>query len=162
MNEETTKQELQRLLDRTVNKNTGIRNGLAAVSTGDERFNWSGVAGLAYPKENIPMTEETPFFLASVTKMFTATIIMLLHEQNKLSLDDPMSKYLPASLIEGIHVYKGIDYTSQIRIHHLLSHSSGIADYYLGESKGKKSFFKLLLRGETTERTVEQWLNYLI
>ena len=155
MNQETTKQELQKLLDRVVSKNAGIRNGLAAVSTGDETFNWSGVAGLANPAKNIPMTVEAPFYMASITKMLTATVIMLLYEQKKLGLDDPMNKYLPESLIEGIHVYQGTDYTKQIQIRHLLSHTSGIADYYLEKPSGGKSFFELLVAGEATERTVE-------
>ena len=69
MNQETLKQGLQELLDRVVNKNAGIRNGLAAVSTGGETFNWSGAAGLANPAKDIPMTVETPFYMASITKM---------------------------------------------------------------------------------------------
>jgi CubicO group peptidase (beta-lactamase class C family) len=155
MNQETTKQELQKLLDSLVNKNAGIRNGLAAVSTGDEMFHWSGAAGLANPAKKIPMTVETSFYIASITKMLTATVIMLLYEQKKLGLGDPMSKYLPESLIEGIHVYEGTEYTKQVQIRHLLSHTSGIADYYLEKPPGGKSFFELLLAEEATERTVE-------
>lgn len=155
MNQETTKLELQKLLDELVSRNAGIRNSMAAVSTVDESFNWSGAAGLANPAQKIPMTVDTPFYLASITKMFTATVIMLLFEQKKLALDDPMSKYLPESLIEGIHLYQGTDYTQQVQIRHLLSHTSGIADYYLEKPPGGKSFFELLVADEATERTVE-------
>jgi CubicO group peptidase (beta-lactamase class C family) len=154
MNQETTKQELQKLLDSVVSKNVGIRSSLAAVSTGDEMFNWSGAAGLANPAKKIPITVETPFYIASITKMLTATVIMILHEQKKLGLNDPMSKYLPESLIEGIHVYQGTEYTKQVQIRHLLSHTSGIADYYLEKPPGGKSFFELLVTEEATERTV--------
>ncbi len=155
MNQETTKQQLKKLVDSVVSKNVEIRNDLVAVSTGDEMFNWSGAAGFANPAEKIPMTVETPVYLASITKMFTATVIMILHEQKKLSLDDPMRKYLPESLIEGIHIYQGTDYTQQVQIRHLLSHTSGIADYYLEKPPSGKSFFELLIAGKATERTVE-------
>lgn len=159
MNQETTKRELKNLLDRVVNKNSGIRNGLASVSSEDETFNWSGVAGLANPVKNIPMTLETPFYIASITKMLTATVIMILFEQKKISLDDLISRYLPESLIEGIHVFKGTDYTNQIQIHHLLSHTSGIADYFMEKPPGAKKFFELMVAGKAPERTVEDTID---
>jgi D-alanyl-D-alanine carboxypeptidase len=155
MDPETKNQELQKLLDDTVGKNPGIRNSIAAVTTGDESFTWSGAAGLANPAEQVQMTVDTPFYLASITKMFTATAIMILYEQGKLSLDDPMSNYLPEALIQGIHVYQDTDYTDQVQIGHLLSHTSGIADYYLEKPPGGKSFFEELVAKQAIERTVE-------
>ena len=132
-----------------------IKGGLAAVSTGDDSFAWAGAAGWADLAKNVPLTVETPFFIASITKMFTATLVMLLCEQQQSSLDDPMSQYLPAALIEGIHVYRGTDYTDQVQIRHLLGHTSGIADYYLEKPSGEKSFFGLVVAGDASERTAE-------
>jgi CubicO group peptidase (beta-lactamase class C family) len=66
-----------------------------------------------------------------------------------------MDKYLPEALITGIHVYDDTDYTGQVQIRHLLSHTSGIADYYLEEPPDGKSFFEELVAREATERTVE-------
>jgi len=57
------------------------------------------------------------FELASVSKQFTAMIIMMLKEENKLSYDDPLEKYLP-----------GLPY-SNVTIRHLLTHTSGLPDY---------------------------------
>jgi CubicO group peptidase (beta-lactamase class C family) len=72
--------------------------------------------GLANLEWAIPIQPDTVFRLASITKQFTATALMLLCNQGKLSLDDPITTYLP-------------DYPTQgydIRIHHLLTHTSGI------------------------------------
>lgn len=60
---------------------------------------------------------ETKFQLASVSKQFTAMIIMQLHEQGKLNYDDPVHKYLP-----------GFPYP-EITIRHLLTHSTGLPEY---------------------------------
>jgi len=155
MNQGATNQALQELLEDIVSKNEGIRNGLASASTGDESFTWSGAAGMANPDKQIPMTVDTPFYLASITKLFTAAAVMILYEHKKLGLEDPMTKYLSASLVKGIHVYRDDDYTNRVQIHHLLSHTSGIADYYLEELPEGKSFFEELVAGEATERTVE-------
>ncbi|MBN2709472.1 MAG: beta-lactamase family protein, partial [Calditrichaceae bacterium] len=77
-----------------------------------------------------------------------------------ISLDDPISKYLPEELYRGIHIYKGIDYSDKITIKQLLSHTSGIADYYSEKSKAGKSLFELFLedpeRTWTVDETIER------
>jgi CubicO group peptidase (beta-lactamase class C family) len=118
---------------------------------GNGSFSWSGAAGIASQDGQVPMTKDTPIYIASIIKLYTATIIMRLYEKGALSLDDPMSRYLPEGLIRGIHVYKGKDYSKEITIKQLLSHTSGIADYYTEKPKGGKSVFELLL--EKPERT---------
>lgn len=72
--------------------------------------------GLADYEWNIKNTVDTKFQLASVTKQFTATAILLLVEKGKLSLNDHLSKFFP-------------DYpkADSVTIHMLLSHSSGLA-----------------------------------
>ena len=77
--------------------------------------------GLANLKKKIPITPQTTFDLASVTKQFTATAIMLLHDREKLGFDDDVRKYLPE-----LPVY---DPQRPIRIRDLLWHTSGLPDY---------------------------------
>lgn len=72
--------------------------------------------GLAAP--NVPNTPDTLYQIASLSKSFTAVAIMQLAEKQLLSVDDPISKYVP-----------DIPYRESITIGHLLSHSSGIPDY---------------------------------
>jgi CubicO group peptidase (beta-lactamase class C family) len=74
--------------------------------------------GLANTERKVPVTPETVFRLASVTKMFTGTAILMLAERNQLALDDPVAKILPASPASG-----------PITVRHLLSHTAGLADY---------------------------------
>jgi CubicO group peptidase (beta-lactamase class C family) len=72
--------------------------------------------GLANLEHDAPVTPDTVFELASVTKQFTATAIMRLYEQGKLKLDDPINKYLPAAPGKW----------KDITIRHLLTHTGGI------------------------------------
>jgi CubicO group peptidase (beta-lactamase class C family) len=101
------------------------------------------------------MTKDTPIYIASVTKLYTATAIMKLYEEGALSLDDPMSKYLPADLITGINVYKGKDYSNEITIEQLLAQTSGIADYYEEKGKDGKSAFDILVEDPNSSWTVD-------
>lgn len=70
------------------------------------------------------------FAVASITKMFTAAVIFNLDEESLLSLDDCIDSYLPDGIVDGIAVIDGIDYSHEITVRELLSHTSGIADYF--------------------------------
>ena len=76
----------------------------------------------AFGKANIELgvdlTPENVFQLGSMTKQFTAVAVLLLEQQGKLKVSEPISKYIP-------------DYPAgdKITIHHLLTHTSGIKDF---------------------------------
>ncbi len=75
--------------------------------------------GLANRELDVANASNTKFRLASVTKQFTALCILILQEQGKLSVEDPISKFLPDCPSAW----------SKIKIRHLLTHTSGIPDY---------------------------------
>jgi CubicO group peptidase (beta-lactamase class C family) len=75
--------------------------------------------GYADLEAKVPATPLTNYRLASITKQFTAAAILLLMEQDKLSLDDPIRKYLPT--LPAV--------TQPVLIRHLLTHTGGLIDY---------------------------------
>ncbi len=86
--------------------------------------------GYADMEWKITNTLDTKFRLASVTKQFTATLIMQLVEKGKIELDGKLSTYLP---------YYRKDTGDQVTIHQLLTHTSGIPSYtnkYGGQLNG--------------------------
>jgi CubicO group peptidase (beta-lactamase class C family) len=102
-------------------------NGSALVAEGGEIIYKNGF-GMANMEWNIPNTPETKFRLGSITKQFTAMLIMQLVEDGKLKLDIPISAYIPDYPKE-----KG----EKITIHYLLTHTSGIPNYTDLPSFGK-------------------------
>ncbi|HEX6047570.1 MAG TPA: serine hydrolase domain-containing protein [Pyrinomonadaceae bacterium] len=90
----------------------------AAVSlNGDVVF--EKAFGLADMEHNVPNTTETIFESGSVAKQFTAAALVLLQQDGKLSIDDPVRKYIPELP----------DYGVPLTIRHLLNHTSGIRDW---------------------------------
>ena len=75
--------------------------------------------GLADIETGTPIGTSTNFRLASVTKQFTAICILMLAEKGRLSLEDPLRKFFPDFP----------EYGKDIRIRHLLTHTSGLRDY---------------------------------
>jgi D-alanyl-D-alanine carboxypeptidase len=149
--------QLEQSVSELVEKDKPVENCVLAVTKGDGSYSWAGAAGIANQDGQVPMTKDTPIYISSITKLYTATAIMKLYEDGALSLDDTMSKYLPADLITGINVYKGKDYSNEITIGQLLSHTSGIADYYTEKSsKDDKNLFELFLEDPERSWTVDE------
>jgi CubicO group peptidase (beta-lactamase class C family) len=78
--------------------------------------------GLGYRniEKQKPITPETIFGIASVTKSFTAMCIMKLEEQSLLSISDPVTKYIPEFRLQNVPQMENI------KIYHLLSHTTGL------------------------------------
>ncbi len=102
--------------------------------------------GLANREWQIPHSTDTAFRIASLTKQFTATLVMQLAEQDKLRLDDPIGKYVPELSPE---------IGNRVTLHHLLNHTSGIVDYAnypgfwanrLGEKVPRADFLAIMNR----------------
>ena len=87
-----------------------VRDGALIYSRG------YGMANLEY---GIALSPKSVFRTASVGKQFTAMAIAVLHQQGKLSLDDPLSKYFPEFPA----------WAGEVTIRHLVHHTSGIRDY---------------------------------
>lgn len=80
----------------------------------------------------------SPLIMASITKLFTTTCIIILQEQKRLSLDDKVSKYFDDSIMHGLHIYGGKEYSYDLTISDLLFQISGLPDEAEGSSNGVK------------------------
>jgi len=97
----------------------GQFNGSALVADNGKVIYKKGF-GLANMEWDIPNAPDTKFRLGSITKQFTATLILQLVEQGKIKLDGKLIDYLPE--------YRK-DTGAKVTIHNLLSHTSGIPSY---------------------------------
>ena len=75
--------------------------------------------GFRNVEKQLPVTMDTVFGIASVTKSFTCMAIMILQEQGKLSVQDPVIKYLP-------EFSTPTNATEKMTIHHFMTHSAGL------------------------------------
>ncbi len=83
-----------------------------------------GVIGLADLETGQPMQPETMFWIASMTKPISATAILMLQDEGLLSVDDPVSKYIPA--FADVRLKNGERPQTVMTIRHLLTHTSGL------------------------------------
>jgi D-alanyl-D-alanine carboxypeptidase len=109
--------ELQRVLDGVVTGQSMIAPGATAFVAGPHGT-WSGAAGLANVKTGERMRPDARMRLESVSKLWTATLILQLAGEGKLRLDDTVAHWLPSLL----------PYGNRITIRELLNHTSGMID----------------------------------
>lgn len=90
---------------------------------------------LSSEKANLEYSWRTPgakdtHLIASSTKLFAAALVQQLANEGKLQLTDSIGKHLPKSDFENLNVQDKVDLSNQITVRDILSHTSGIADYY--------------------------------
>ena len=95
--------------------------GCSAAVARDGTVIWAGAAGLADLANKTPVTTKTRFDMASVSKQFTATAILMLQREGKLSVSDPIGSY-----VDGLP-----DWGATITLDQLIHHTSRIPDYWV-------------------------------
>ena len=117
----------------------GDSPGAAVLVAKDGEILYQKGFGFANLEESIPVTPETKFRIGSITKQFTAAAILKLQEDGLLSVNDPLSKFIP-------------DYPrgDEVTIHHLLTHTSGIHSY-----TSMPEFYKTIMEEANSEDLIE-------
>ncbi len=89
--------------------------------------------------------EATRFHIASIGKMFTATLVMQLVESGAFTLETPVTELLPSAELRGLFVVDGEDLADQATVDLLLAHTSGVADYFGGPVDSGPRFLDLVV-----------------
>jgi CubicO group peptidase (beta-lactamase class C family) len=135
----------QAVLDKTVD---GKRVFGTSFAIKKDTLVWNGASG--------NLSIDQPYFIASTTKLFTTALILKLRAESKLNLDDKIINYIDKSTLSGLHIYKGKDYSDELTIRHLLSHTSGLPDYFQGKGTSGKSLESEIIEGNDQVWTFEQ------
>ncbi len=121
-------------------KTTGVPSASIAIVQ-DGKITYTQAYGDAKLDPNTAATPQMRYSIGSISKQFTAAAIMMLVEEGKLSLDDPVSKYIP-----------GLTSGNEITIRELLSHTSGYEDYWPQDYVPP-----LMLKPITAEQIMDMW-----
>jgi CubicO group peptidase (beta-lactamase class C family) len=128
--------ELPGWLDGRARQN--LFSGVALVRRGDETL-FGHAAGLAHRGHSVPITIHTRFQVASVGKMITAATALALVEAGELSLHRPVAEVLAAPL-------RPASLDDRHTLHHLLSHTSGLPNYFDDEDDMPAPFMSAIER----------------
>ncbi|WP_286766111.1 MULTISPECIES: serine hydrolase domain-containing protein [Rhodopirellula] len=98
--------------------------GAVTLVVGPESVKHVGVVGMADVAKETPLKRDTLFWIASMTKPITGACVLMLQDEGKLSVDDPISKHLP--MMKKLKLADGTP--ANITIRHLMTHTSGMSE----------------------------------
>jgi CubicO group peptidase (beta-lactamase class C family) len=116
-----------------------ISGAVTLVATPDRIVHLDAI-GNADVAGRTPMRPDTIFWIASMTKPVTATAVLMLQEEGKLSVDDPVEKYLPE--FKGLKSADGKPV--QVTIRHMLTHTSGMGEITPEEARSIRDLAGLI------------------
>ena len=130
--------------------NTPIYNCMLFIKDKRNGLNFPGAIGFT-GAEGDRVSVAHGFRTGSITKLFTATLILQLVEEGLLKTEDLYFDLINEDskiILSGMHVSNGDDYSSTISLHHLLSHGSGLCDYFSEDER----FFNYVM-----EHPLQSW-----
>ena len=125
--------DIKGIADKSINDKKSIYSALVYIDAPQKDLTVKYAAGESNGEK---IKTDQPFHVASVGKQFTATLIGRLIDEGKIKLHDPVGLYLDDALLDNLFVFKGVDYKDLVTIQQLLSHTSGVADYFALKDNG--------------------------
>ena len=127
MNKSKTEERINNAFLKKFEREDKIKNAYLLVNSEKLDINLRLAAGNT---GDIKADPGQPNYIASLAKIFTASLIGMLKEKDQLDYEDSIAEYLDAEIVNGLHVYKDKDYSTEIKIKNLLQHSSGLKDCF--------------------------------
>jgi D-alanyl-D-alanine carboxypeptidase len=150
MNVEETEITIENLFRKQVQNDKKVRNAYLRVYSEKSGIDLNLAEGKT---GNIEAHPQQGNHLASVGKLFTATIIGLLHDRGLLNFNDHIARYLDAELMKGLHIRKGKDYSGDITIKQCLTQTTGLNDVFF-------PLLKRMIKDPHLELTVREALEW--
>ena len=119
---------------------TGVPSASVAIVRGNQVV-YTHAYGEARLDPKVPATPQMRYSIGSISKQFTATAILMLAEEGKLSLDDPVGRFLP-----------DLTRANEVTIRELLSHTSGYQDYW-----PQDYVMPMMLQPTTAQKILDGW-----
>ncbi|MEH7385869.1 serine hydrolase [Bacillus sp. JJ1521] len=131
--------EIEQFFKKKAEKDLKVQNAYLRVYSEKHGIDFNLTAG------DEAIHAEQPFYIASISKLFTSVLFGQLVEQGFCSYEDKISRYLDSDLLNNLHIYKEKDYTNEIKIKHLLNNTSGLNDFVEDKPLKGKSIPDLLV-----------------
>lgn len=153
----TAREKIFKRFETIVQKDPKMSTGILLIHSDSLNIHWKTAVNGDTTVNTHP---DQPYHFASIGKTTTAVMIGILHEKGLIDFNDPINKYLDKTIIQGLHVYKGREYSDQLLVKQLLNHTSGLPDYYMDKAANKQRLLELMLSDPNRFWTPQQTINW--
>jgi CubicO group peptidase (beta-lactamase class C family) len=132
----------QETLDKIVaqtTKNKNIQGSVFHIESADKSMSLFSSSGNISP--------ESHYYIASINKLIISFITLRLWQKKAINLEEKLSNYLPNETLNGLLVHNSKDYSGELTILHLISHTSGLPCYLIDKRPDGKKNMDLILNG---------------
>lgn len=129
-------------------KNKNVHGSVFYIESKDKSLSLFSASG--------KISLETQYYIASINKLIISFITLRYHLDKRINIEDKLSKYLPDEMINGLLVHNGKDYSDDLTIRHLLSHTSGLPCYLIDKRSDGKKNMDLILNGNDQSWPLEK------
>ncbi|GMK37683.1 hypothetical protein PCCS19_07370 [Paenibacillus sp. CCS19] len=141
---EAVNEKIQQHLVKVVESSDSLSSALLTIYSNKTGYHEQFAVGTVNQTSDQPVQADSPYHSASVGKTMCAAIFGLLVDEGKISFDDSISAWLDADMLRGLFEIDGTDYSNLVTLRQLLSHTSGIADYFEGPVKSGEPMLELI------------------
>ncbi|WP_320939852.1 serine hydrolase domain-containing protein [Lysinibacillus capsici] len=137
-------EEINTRLTKIVEKDETLSSALLTIYSNKTGYFEQFAVGTKNQYSELPVQIDSRYHSASIGKTMCATVFGILSDEGKINLNDKISSWLDDDILKGLFVVDGTDYSDQVTLKHLLSHTSGIGDYFEGPVKSGKPMLEII------------------
>lgn len=137
-------EEINTRLTKIVEKDKTLSSALLTIYSNKTGYFEQFAVGTKNQYSELPVQIDSRYHSASIGKTMCATVFGILSDEGKINLNDKISSWLDDDILKGLFVVDGMDYSDQVTLKHLLSHTSGIGDYFEGPVKSGKPMLEII------------------
>jgi len=132
LSKEAVTEKIEKRLIKLVENNESLSSVLLTIHSEQTGYSEQFAVGTKNRRSMEPARVDSPYHSASVGKTMNAVVYGMLADEGKIGYDDRITTWLGADILMGLFVVDGIDYADQVTLKQLLSHTSGVGDYFEG------------------------------
>ncbi len=129
-------------------KNKNVHGSVFHIESGDRTMSLFSASGNISP--------DSQYYITSINKLIISFITLRLCQSKTINLDDKLSNYLPNEVLNGLLVHNGKDYAGDLKIRHLITHTSGLPCYLIDKGPDGKKNMDLILSGNDQSWPLEK------
>ncbi|OMF26271.1 serine hydrolase [Paenibacillus sp. FSL H8-0548] len=144
ISEAAVNEKIKTHLTKVLKKNDSLSSVLLTIYSNQSGYFEQFAVGTKNQISDQPVQTDSQYHAASIGKTMCAAVYGILVDEGKISYDDKISSWLDEDILKGLFVIDSIDYRDQITLRHLLSHTSGVGDYFEGPVKSGKPIIEMI------------------
>lgn len=160
ISKEAVTEKIEKHITEIAANNDSLSSALLTIYSNQTGYFEQFAAGTKNRRSDQPVQVDSQYHSASVGKTMCAVIYGMLVDEGRISYDDKINSWLDADLLRGLFVIDGTDYSDQVTVRQLLSHTSGVGDYFEGPVKSGKPMLEMITSNPDLSFTPEELIAF--